>query len=38
MNRRKVSNASSRNEFIKYAMKTQSKNLTLNLSRGGFRM
>lgn len=38
MNRRKVKNASSKNEFIKYAMKTQAKNIEVKLSRGGFRM
>ncbi|WGL31179.1 hypothetical protein [Dipodfec virus UOA04_Rod_760] len=36
--RRKLSNATSRNIFIKGALKTHSKNLTPTLMRGGYRL
>lgn len=36
--RRKLSNATSKNVFIKASLKTHAKNLTPNLMRGGYRL
>ncbi len=36
--RRKLSNATSKNVFIKAAVKTNAKNLTPNTMRGGYRL
>lgn len=38
MKRRKLSNASSKSQFIKGAMYTQAKNLTPTITRGGYRL
>lgn len=37
-NRRKLSNATSKSIFIKAALKTNAKNLTPHLMRGGYRL
>lgn len=37
-NRRKLSNATSKSIFIKASLKTNAKNLTPHLMRGGYRL